>query len=183
MSSEAKLLEKSIREHGIDVEVVGHWRTDDHPSIDSYRIRKRVGDELLERKVSFSNEHLEETRDEHYQKFIADRGREIAAQFREEIVDKYRYDRRLLEVCPYDGGWAECHTCGAKVELEADVSIGFNPDPSDMSFPSHISPPHFTRQLDDKRRMFLELYLLGKLKTRCAPACYNSVGEATERFK
>lgn len=173
MRNPAQFLEKSLEENGMMVDSVTHER-DTMLQCETFTVVKEFGGERHYYNLNITDEQLVQN-DEH--KTIAMHAQEVSRAFRDKMVETIRFNGRSLDVCPFEGGWAECNRCGARTELTDNLfrSTRFEKDAElCVPKPRPRDPESFTEQLSDEREAALKVYLLGLLRTECDHSCPNS---------
>lgn len=177
----AQFFEQALAEHGLDAKVVH----DEDPTKDSFHVMKPLGDEKLTYSTAI-NMRINTNEDEIRKQIVAE-AREVAHQFEEYLTDTFEWDNRRVTVSAYEDGWAKCERCGTEVEMPDRQMPVFTED-AELSTPQPFPRDRESaiKNLDDGSRLLLKMYLVGRLRERCDPACpnsrYNDGSIRTERF-
>jgi hypothetical protein len=173
MRNPAQFLENSLEENGLMVDSVTHERNDVR-QCDTFTVAKEFGGERHYYNLDITDEALVQNSEE---KTYALHAQEIADAFREKMVERIQFGRRSIDLCPYEGGWAECNRCGSRVDLIDEVipKARFEQD-AELSVPTPRprDPEKFTEQLSEENEARLKVYLLGLLRKECDRRCPNS---------
>lgn len=180
MRDKAQFLKSSLKENGLVVDDIMHER-DNMRYLDRYEVKKYFGNDTFTYRFSITDETLTDSGEE---KAIAMHAQEMAMQFEAETTDTIEMGPRRIDVSTYGGGWAECQTCGADVQLDERTPALFRAD-AELSTPNPLPKDQEERvaDLDASERIVLEAYLVGKLREECDDICPNSRNRKTERFK
>ena len=165
----AKFFEQALLEHGVEARVV----KDDDPTSDQFTVMKPVGDETLSYRTSINTRI--NTTDEQIKKEIVHHARNVAGEFEEYLTDTFEWgDGRRATVSVHEGGWAKCEHCGNEVEIPQVPQMLFSED-AELSTPQPLpcDRESILNNLDDGSLLLLKMYLIGRLRERCAWDCQN----------
>lgn len=171
MRNEAQFLEESLKENGVTVDNIIKER-DDSTYVDRFTVIKEVGDEQYTYQTGITDEARVANDPK---KLLAMHADSISKEFQNLIVETFNFDGRHIEVSPYDEPWAECAICGNRVELSEQTMTPFITD-AELTTPQPVPQDlqSMVNELSEQKRILLELYLLGELRTSCDDSCPNA---------
>lgn len=183
MRDPCAFLRSSLSESGLEPTRISRERQYGTHS-DTIIVSKKMGNEMLNYQVDISDYEMMIEDGESAEKIMAMRAEKIVNAFENHMVDKIRLGQRAVKVCPYSGGWAECQTCGERVELPSvDQKVGFEKEAELCTpMPTPRDTSQFTENLDSVSRLALKVYLMGMLREKCSHDCPNSKWFTGEMF-
>lgn len=161
-----------LHEQGLESVQVAH-QTSPESFLDEFYVRKQINrEEQLAYKTTFDFTTQGQSADA-IRKTILLEAENVAAEFKDKIVNTFEWDNRRVEVCPYDGGWARCCDCGTRVEApRAQYLITEGCEFSDP-MPVQRDITHELENMEAHQKILFKMYLLGILREKCEPHCRN----------
>jgi len=173
MSESVDIFRQALKEEGLDAEVTAE--EDALTSNTTFYVRKEIAGEMLQYAVRITPTEREHS--DNIEKLIAMKASQVYDEFRQQLVNRFMFDNRAIEVSPYDEPYAECLYCDNRVELKKGLqSTPIFANSAEMSTPQPVPKTWEQRlqSLDDNSRVLLKMYLIGKLRLRCEPDCPHS---------
>jgi hypothetical protein len=168
---------QALAEQGLEANVA--HESDD--VFDKFYVSKEIAGETITYSTNVSHS-IQNADNNSAEKQIAMAARNVAQQFENHLTETFKWNKRCVDVLPYDEPEARCRNCGASVELPPRGSIFAQSAELSAPQPMPVEEQTVLESLDDHSRVLLKMYLMGKLREECDSYCPNSKYHSTERF-
>lgn len=172
-----------LHQQGLESVQVAH-QTSPESFLDEFYVRKQINrEEQLAYKTTFDFT-TNATDIDTIKKTVLLEAEQVAEEFKDQLVTRFEWDGRRVEVSPHDGGWARCVDCGTRADApKAQYLITESCEFSDP-MPVHRDMTHELENMKGHQKILFKMYLIGILREQCEPSCRNhKYGESSNHRK